>query len=235
MADVRVLLIAALWPCLSLAADDAARRELYLGADLSYVNEMEDCGGVLRENGKPRDAFELCVSMAAISCACVCGTTPTGRSTAISTTCARRCGARVLPACARCSTFTIRTTGPTATSRSFREPGRTSPMSMCSRRRSTISRTARLTELARDGLMPDWVQVGNETNGEILGRKEWDKHRPIQWQRNARLFNAGIRAVRDCRQGGGFVAARSCSTSRNPRTSSRGLRRRRRPASRTSI
>jgi arabinogalactan endo-1,4-beta-galactosidase len=54
-----------------------------------------------------------------------------------------------------------------------------------------------LTTLAREGLMPDWVQVGNETNGEILGRKEWDKHRPIQWDRNARLFNAGIRAVRD--------------------------------------
>ena len=55
----RVLLIAALWPCLLFAADDAAKRELYLGADLSYVNEMEDCGAVLREGGKPRDAFQL--------------------------------------------------------------------------------------------------------------------------------------------------------------------------------
>jgi arabinogalactan endo-1,4-beta-galactosidase len=54
-----------------------------------------------------------------------------------------------------------------------------------------------LMALDRDGLMPQWVQVGNETNGEILGRKDWDKTRPIVWERNARLFNAGIRAVRD--------------------------------------
>src|SRR5262245_4435541 len=59
MTRVGALLIAGLWPCLLFAADDAAKRELYLGADLSYVNEMEDCGGVVREDGKPRDAFQL--------------------------------------------------------------------------------------------------------------------------------------------------------------------------------
>ena len=32
---------------------------LYLGADLSYVNEMEDCGAVYRERGKPVDPFAL--------------------------------------------------------------------------------------------------------------------------------------------------------------------------------
>jgi arabinogalactan endo-1,4-beta-galactosidase len=32
---------------------------VYFGADLSYVNEMEDCGGVYRENGQPRDPFDL--------------------------------------------------------------------------------------------------------------------------------------------------------------------------------
>ena len=31
----------------------------YFGADLSYVNEMEDCGAVYRENGETRDPFEL--------------------------------------------------------------------------------------------------------------------------------------------------------------------------------
>src|SRR5215510_7701231 len=59
MTRARVLLLAACWPCLLFAADAPRKRELYLGADLSYVNEMEDCGGVYRENGKPRDAFEL--------------------------------------------------------------------------------------------------------------------------------------------------------------------------------
>ena len=32
---------------------------LYLGADLSYVNEMEDCGAVYRLHGKPIDPFTL--------------------------------------------------------------------------------------------------------------------------------------------------------------------------------
>src|SRR5437762_8170802 len=32
---------------------------LYLGADLSYVNEMEDCGAFYRLNGKVIDPFAL--------------------------------------------------------------------------------------------------------------------------------------------------------------------------------
>ena len=49
-----------------------------------------------------------------------------------------------------------------------------------------------LTELAAEDLIPTLVQVGNETNSGILKRiGEQD------WQRDATLFNAGIRAVRD--------------------------------------
>lgn len=44
--------------------------------------------------------------------------------------------------------------------------------------------------------MPELVQVGNETNGEILSTLERAKE-PINWARNAKLFNAGIRAVRE--------------------------------------
>ena len=32
---------------------------LYLGADLSYVNEMEDCGAIYRLHGKSIDPFKL--------------------------------------------------------------------------------------------------------------------------------------------------------------------------------
>jgi arabinogalactan endo-1,4-beta-galactosidase len=44
--------------------------------------------------------------------------------------------------------------------------------------------------------MPDLVQVGNETNGEIVSSLAKAKE-PIHWDRNALLFNAGIKAVRD--------------------------------------
>lgn len=37
----------------------------YLGADLSYVNEMEDCGVVYRDAGKPADPFMLLKSRGA--------------------------------------------------------------------------------------------------------------------------------------------------------------------------
>lgn len=50
-----------------------------------------------------------------------------------------------------------------------------------------------LIKLNALGLMPDWVQVGNETNGELMaGATRAD----INWTRNAKLFNAGILAVR---------------------------------------
>ena len=37
----------------------APSRPLYLGADLSYVNEMEDCGAVFRKDGRQVDPFAL--------------------------------------------------------------------------------------------------------------------------------------------------------------------------------
>jgi len=52
-----------------------------------------------------------------------------------------------------------------------------------------------LDNLAALNLLPDIVQVGNETNGMILqhGELTW----PIDWARNSALLNKGIKAVRD--------------------------------------
>jgi len=51
-----------------------------------------------------------------------------------------------------------------------------------------------LSGLDAQGLMPEMVQVGNETNPELMGGKSSEK---IHWDRNAKLLNAGIRAVRN--------------------------------------
>jgi arabinogalactan endo-1,4-beta-galactosidase len=53
-----------------------------------------------------------------------------------------------------------------------------------------------LNALQAKNLMPEMVQVGNETNGEIL-RSQPEEHVAINWARNAKLFNAGIKAVHD--------------------------------------
>ncbi|MDT0676554.1 glycoside hydrolase family 53 protein [Autumnicola musiva] len=52
-----------------------------------------------------------------------------------------------------------------------------------------------LNDLAEAGLLPEIVQVGNEINGMILQKGElaW----PIDWERNSYLINSGIKAVRD--------------------------------------
>ena len=47
-----------------------------------------------------------------------------------------------------------------------------------------------LRKLDRDGAMPEMVQVGNETNPELLGGKI--PGQPISWARNAKLLNAGM-------------------------------------------
>ena len=51
-----------------------------------------------------------------------------------------------------------------------------------------------LTDLAGEQLLPEFVQVGNEINPMILQGEElvW----PIDWERNAYLINKGIEAVR---------------------------------------
>jgi hypothetical protein len=49
-----------------------------------------------------------------------------------------------------------------------------------------------LLTLHEQGLMPAFVQVGNEVNSGILKRQ-----RDLVWPRDAELFNAGIHAVRD--------------------------------------
>ena len=52
------LLMLALSTGFPAQGQDAAS-EFYFGVDLSYVNEVEDCGAVYRENGEPQEPFEL--------------------------------------------------------------------------------------------------------------------------------------------------------------------------------
>ena len=51
------LLLGALMLPLLVATAQADDPRFYFGVDLSYVNEVEDCGAVYRENGAPQDPF----------------------------------------------------------------------------------------------------------------------------------------------------------------------------------
>ncbi|GLR15547.1 glycoside hydrolase family 53 protein [Portibacter lacus] len=54
-----------------------------------------------------------------------------------------------------------------------------------------------LDELQKEDLLPEMVQIGNETNKGILLSPQDNEGWKLDWDRNAALFNTGIKAVRD--------------------------------------
>jgi arabinogalactan endo-1,4-beta-galactosidase len=170
--------------------------EFYFGADLSYVNEMEDCGAVYREHGKARDPFELFAERGAnlvrVRLWNDAEWTEYSDLADVKRTISR----------ARAQDLAVlldfhysddwadgdKQIIPRAWEKM------TSPDELAQALYEFTLDT--LLELRRDGLLPEMVQVGNETNPELM-RGPDDGKDPIDWERNAKLFNAGIRAVRE--------------------------------------
>ena len=44
---------------LALGALPASATDLYFGADLSYANQIVDCGGIYRDKGQPADVYSI--------------------------------------------------------------------------------------------------------------------------------------------------------------------------------
>jgi arabinogalactan endo-1,4-beta-galactosidase len=178
-----------------LAAGPAPAADFWFGADLSYVNEMEDCGAVYREHGQAVDPFELFARRGANLVRVrlwndaewtAYSDLPDVKKTIRR---AREAGMRVL------------------LDYHYSDEWADGDKQIVPKAWADIESTADLAvalhdftldtllELHAAGLLPEMVQVGNETNPEILRGPE-DGKEPIDWARNATLFNAGIRAVR---------------------------------------
>lgn len=187
---------AALFMVMTASAWADAPHGYYLGADLSYVNEMEDCGVVYRDGGKPEDPFVSLQSRGAnlvrVRLWNDAKWTRYSNLADVKKTIrrARRAGMQVL------LDFHYSDDWADGDKQIIPQAWAhiTDPDALAQTLYDFTLRTLR--ELDRDGLMPELVQVGNETNGEILSTLERAKE-PINWSRNAKLFNAGIRAVRD--------------------------------------
>src|SRR5690606_9375315 len=54
-----------------------------------------------------------------------------------------------------------------------------------------------LLTLSHQQLLPEYVQIGNETNSEILQRESEMQEEQINWPRNIALLNQGLQAVAD--------------------------------------
>lgn len=183
--------------CAATAPPRAAAPPLYLGADLSYVNEMEDCGAVFRKDGKAVDPFALFAAEGAnIVRVRIWNDADWTRYSNLADVRetiarARAAGMQVL--------LDFHYSDDWADGEKQLAPKAWEGLGTEAQARALYDYTREILDaLGRDGLMPEMVQVGNETNSELAGSKKGD---PINWTRNARLFNAGIRAVRDAGAG----------------------------------
>jgi beta-galactosidase len=187
-----LLLLAFVFP----AGFAAGAPQYYFGADLSYVNELEDCGATYKAQDTKRDPFGLLhergANLVRVRLWNDAKWTRYSNLADVKKTIsrARREGMQVL------------------LDFHYSDDWADGDKQIIPKAWEKITDTDKLAQalydftyrslmaLDKEGLMPELVQVGNETNGEILSTLERAKE-PINWARNATLLNAGIRAVRD--------------------------------------
>jgi len=175
------------------------RGGLYLGADMSYVNEMEDCGAVYRLHGKTADPFALMKREGGNLVRVRIWVNPTWTKYSNY--------ADVLKTLRRAHAAGLQVLLDFHYSDTWADGGKQiAPAAWANL--STDEQVKALHDYTLDTLhkldaehqMPEMVQVGNETNPELLGGKV--PGQPINWERNARLLNAGIDAVQEAGRAG---------------------------------
>lgn len=168
--------------------------KVYLGADMSYVNEMEDCGAVYRLHGKKIDPFALLKREGGNIVRVRIWVDPTWTKYSNY--------ADVLKTVRRAHAAGLQVLLDFHYSDTWADGGKQiapaawANLSIDDQVKALHDYTLdTLRKLDAEHEMPEMVQVGNETNPELLGGKV--PGQPINWERNARLLNAGIEAVRE--------------------------------------
>lgn len=191
-------------------------QDFYFGNDLSYVNQMEDCGAVFKENMVPKDVYRIFADHGTNLVRVRLWVDPSWWQVPLS----QPAGVKsrysdledVRETLRRAKTAGMHVLLDLHYSDFWADPSR----QLIPRQwlgvaydqdalgDSVYNYTRRTLEsLDNDGLMPDIVQVGNETNGGIL------KHIPSgnsfdisasvsdSWSRHGILFNSAIQAIRE--------------------------------------
>lgn len=186
---------------MAFCAVPASATELYFGADLSYAGQMQDCNAVYRDNGTPADIFTIFKNHGANLIRVRIWTD--GNKSPYSNLpdvirvirAARAAGMQVL--------LDFHYSDSWADAGKQIIPAAWADIHDTDALADTLYRYTAyiLAALDHQGLLPEMVQVGNEINPEMLmpaaEPKGQDHPRPIDWMRNAKLINAGIRAVRE--------------------------------------
>ena len=180
-------------------------QSFYLGADLSYVNEMEDCGVTYYEAGEAKDPYAIFGENACNLVRLRLWHTPTWYDDLNE---GKRYSdlADVKRAIARAKAQEMEVLLDFHLSDNWADPDKqVVPAAWLSVVDDTevladslynyIFQT--LEDLQGEDLLPEMIQIGNETNKGILLSPEDNVTWTLDWLRNATLFNKAIRAVRD--------------------------------------
>ncbi len=174
--------------------------DVFLGADLSYVNELEDCGGSYRVNREKADPYRLFAKEGANIVRLRLWHTPdwTSYSTLRD----------VKKSIRRAKDVQMQVLLDFHYSDTWADPAHQIIPEVWkgigdvetlgdSLYQYTLGV---LNDLHRDGLTPEFVQIGNEINSEILMEKPTAENGPTNWPRNTLLLNRGLEAVKDFNQ-----------------------------------
>ncbi|MEM9896655.1 MAG: glycosyl hydrolase 53 family protein, partial [Bacteroidota bacterium] len=180
-------------------------QDFYLGADLSYVNEMNDCGGIYYDNGVEKDVYQIFTEYGANLIRFRLWHDPDSIDGYSFFNDVKR-------GIARAKAKNLQVLLNFHYSDIWADPGRqwkpaawnefnNDELLGDSLYQYTYTALARLN---REGLLPEMVQIGNETNGNILQtittddlREESPNNYPVDWKRQVFLLNKGIQAVND--------------------------------------
>lgn len=166
------------------------------GVDLSYVNELEACGGRYRDDSGFRDPYAILADAGANVVRLRLWHTPTW--TEYSTL------ADVKRSIRRARDHGMRVLLDFHYSDDWVHPGKQIvPSAWVGQTDQELAASlgeyteSVLMELESEGLLPEFVQIGNETNTDMLIDEEVAEDAPVDWQRNVRFFVSGVTAVRN--------------------------------------
>jgi arabinogalactan endo-1,4-beta-galactosidase len=181
----------------ALAAAPCCARDFVFGADLSYADEMNDCGAVFRDHGAAKDVFTIFKDHGTNLIRIRLWNNPAWTKYSNladverSIRRAKAQGLKVL--------LDLHYSDDWADPQKQIVPAAWAGIKDDAKLADAVYRytVETLTALGRAGLMPDMVQVGNEINSEMMMPLPPTLGQTINWSRNARLINAGIKGVRD--------------------------------------
>ena len=181
--------------------------ELYLGADLSYVNEMIDCGGIYRSNGAPVEPYQFFAEKGANLIRLRLWHNPDWTNYSNFEDVRR--------AMKKVKENNMAVLLDFHYSDNWADPSKQAIPSAWSNikdlnvlKDSLYSYTYNtLQKLLDSQLVPTIVQIGNEINSEILQPND-SVRSPINWERNIALLNTGLDAVKDFSKNNGVSIQR---------------------------